>query len=512
MKPQAGCRRWADLTDAHALGTALDPQDAAFVSRHARECALCGREAALYAALERWDEGESGVLLRTETAPSRPIQSDPPPPPEERAAPPLGESRGATYVRGAALALAGIAAAALVWLGVRTREPVAAPTADAPGRVRVVAASGDGVGVLAAARDDIPDGAVISFSSGRLCVRFDEDATACFGEGASARIHGVDRNARRIDLLRGSVAVDVVPHKRRPFQVVTPRGTVDVIGTVFTVHTDGDAASVGVSHGIVRATGADHRAVEVSGGRWLDFGADQTRTYGTAEHDLDRRLLQGAQLWDTGPQSALFVPASPPGCEVEVDGVGVGAAPLWVRVAPGKRSVSLGNGPFGCAAQAQEKDLLSNSEWTVAWAAPKAASFATTTASAPSPSSPSDAASLLREAQAMRSAGRIDEARRLYQEITSRYPATAEAQTVRISLGQLDLGAGKADRALKSFDAYLAAGGALAQEAHLGRIAALRALGRGSDERAAIDTFLAAYPGSLHADGLKTRRAEIAGP
>jgi outer membrane protein assembly factor BamD (BamD/ComL family) len=112
----------------------------------------------------------------------------------------------------------------------------------------------------------------------------------------------------------------------------------------------------------------------------------------------------------------------------------------------------------------------------------------------------------------MRRAGRADAARRLYQAITSRFPASAEAQAVRVSLGQLELAAGQADRALKSFDAYLATGGALSQEAHLGRIAALRALGRNRDELAAIDAFLAAYPGSLHADGLKTRRTDIAAP
>lgn len=509
MTTRAPCRRWAELTDAHALGTALGPRDAAFVSRHAHECALCGREAALYGELERWNEGESGVSLRTDSVPQLPTKA------------PLGESRRATYARGAALALAGIAAGVLVWLGMRTPERVTAPTTQAPGRVRVVAASGDGISVLAAARDDVPDGVVIHIPSGRLCLRFDEDATACFGDGASARIFGADRDARTVHLQSGSVAVDVVPHKRRPFQVVTPRGTVDVVGTVFTVHTNGDAASVGVSHGIVRATRSDHRTVEVSGGRWFDFASEQTRIYATAEHDLDRRLLQGAQLWDAGPQSAVFVPATPFGCEVEVDGVGFGPAPLWVRVAPGERTVSLGSGSpssgsMGCAAQQQQQELASNSEWTIEWPTPSAArptqvDDATPVAPA-SPSSAGDAASLLREAQAMRAAGRLDDARRLYQEITSRYPSSAEAQAVRISLGQLELGAGRAERALKSFDAYLASGGALAQEAHLGRTLALRALGRKGDELSAIDAFLAAYPGSLHAEGLRGRRAEIAAP
>jgi tetratricopeptide (TPR) repeat protein len=202
------------------------------------------------------------------------------------------------------------------------------------------------------------------------------------------------------------------------------------------------------------------------------------------------------------------MPASPPGCEVEVDGVGLGVAPLWVRVAPGKRAVSLG---AGCPTERQEQELASNREWTITWGTPHAARSATPVAP-PSASSSSDAASLLREAQAMRAAGRLGEARRLYQEITSRHPSSAEAKTVRISLGQLELAAGRAERALASFDAYLATGGALAQEAHLGRIAALRALGRSRDELAAIDAFLAAYPGSLHAEGLRGRRAEIATP
>jgi hypothetical protein len=63
--------------------------------------------------------------------------------------------------------------------------------------------------------------------------------------------------------------------------------------------------------------------------------------------------------------------------------------------------------------------------------------------------------------------------------------------------------------ALSSFDAYLAHGdGSLLQEALLGRIRSLRALGRVDEERQAIEQFLERFPSSPQADGLRGRVPE----
>jgi hypothetical protein len=127
-------------------------------------------------------------------------------------------------------------------------------------------------------------------------------------------------------------------------------------------------------------------------------------------------------------------------------------------------------------------------------------------ASAPRPSAPGpSAAALLAQAQQARSAREYGKAIRVYRRLVRRYPASGEARLAQVSLAQLQLAQGNAGAALGGFDAYLRSGGALSQEAHYGKIQALRTLGRRAEEHAEIRRFLARYPRSLHAAALKRR-------
>ncbi len=131
---------------------------------------------------------------------------------------------------------------------------------------------------------------------------------------------------------------------------------------------------------------------------------------------------------------------------------------------------------------------------------------AQTPSAAPRPFAPgSSAAALLAQAQQARSAREYGKAIRVYQRLMRRYPASGEARLAQLSLAQLQLAQGNARAALGGFDAYLRSGGALSQEAHYGKIQALRILGRQVEERAEIRRFLANYPQSLHAAALKRR-------
>jgi outer membrane protein assembly factor BamD (BamD/ComL family) len=101
------------------------------------------------------------------------------------------------------------------------------------------------------------------------------------------------------------------------------------------------------------------------------------------------------------------------------------------------------------------------------------------------------------------------EARSIYGRLIAQHPGSAEALAALVSLGELQLSQfGDAKAALKSFDAYVRAGGSLAQEARYGRIRALRKLGRHAEEQAAIDRFLADYPHSVQAATLRARLSE----
>lgn len=131
------------------------------------------------------------------------------------------------------------------------------------------------------------------------------------------------------------------------------------------------------------------------------------------------------------------------------------------------------------------------------------ASPAASAKSAAGSAAPLSAAELLAQAQKARSAGDYGGAIRAYQQLLRAYPASGEAQLAQLSLAQLHLAQGNAAAALAGFDAYQRSGGGLAQEAHYGKIQALRALGRAAEERAEIRRFLARYPNSLQSATLR---------
>jgi TolA-binding protein len=106
----------------------------------------------------------------------------------------------------------------------------------------------------------------------------------------------------------------------------------------------------------------------------------------------------------------------------------------------------------------------------------------------------------------LRSSGRYPAAAKAYQNLLGTHPRSSEASAALISLAELQLSQlGQTAAALRSFDAYLAHGGSLAQEARYGRIRALRRLGRTAEARTATEAFLRAYPGSAQAKALRKR-------
>lgn len=115
------------------------------------------------------------------------------------------------------------------------------------------------------------------------------------------------------------------------------------------------------------------------------------------------------------------------------------------------------------------------------------------------------AAELVARARARRNVGDLGGAIASYERLVADFPRSAAARTALVTLGQLQLDAGRPKPALKWFDRYLDHGGALAEDAHYGRIRALRALGRTAAEERAIAAFLAAYPTGSYAARLRAR-------
>jgi TolA-binding protein len=117
---------------------------------------------------------------------------------------------------------------------------------------------------------------------------------------------------------------------------------------------------------------------------------------------------------------------------------------------------------------------------------------------------------LLEQARALRGRGEFRKAAELYRKINAQNPKSASGSAALVSLGELSLSSLNDPRgALNAFNAYLSTGGPLAQEALFGKARALRALNQRTEERRAIEQFIASYPDSPQSRVLKRRLAEL---
>ncbi len=130
----------------------------------------------------------------------------------------------------------------------------------------------------------------------------------------------------------------------------------------------------------------------------------------------------------------------------------------------------------------------------------------------PEPPAPRGASAheLFSAANAARVRGDIPEAIKLARMLEDRFPASGEARTAHLTLGMLYLQGGQAGPALHAFRSHAAAGaGATTPEALWGESQALRALGRTTEERTALQNLLQGFPQSAYASAAAKRLADL---
>lgn len=118
---------------------------------------------------------------------------------------------------------------------------------------------------------------------------------------------------------------------------------------------------------------------------------------------------------------------------------------------------------------------------------------------------------LLLRAREHRAQHRYAEACSVYEEVVAGYPGNPAAANARIALGQLLLGPLERPRdALAHFDGYLDRdpGGALAEDARVGRVRAFSALADGGEVVAACDDYLVHHPAGNAAAEVLLQRAD----
>jgi TolA-binding protein len=118
------------------------------------------------------------------------------------------------------------------------------------------------------------------------------------------------------------------------------------------------------------------------------------------------------------------------------------------------------------------------------------------------------ASDLLKHATEARAQGNAEEALTLFRQLQRDFPASREALISRISAAKLLLQQGRAADAVKQYDAYLASGGILNEDALYGRARALEAAGRRADAKATWRDLLSNYPGSVYERSARQKLGE----
>jgi hypothetical protein len=284
--------------------------------------------------------------------------------------------------------------------------------------------------------------------------------------------------------------------------------------------------------------------------RWFSLAARLGGVLQATRHRIETRSPELEPFLAAGDRDPATVrlASEPAGAEVALDGLRIGATPLSIRVAPGRRQLSMklpGHhaveewieaiadrtvtvtrrlvrtdapvvvAPGRPVATVQVQDDRRRGGRTEAPGLPDPPQVeppalpadAGVSSGEPRPVPPTPG-ELMRQAAQHRARGEAARAAALYQQVLSAHGTSAEATTCLALLGQLQLGAlGQPAAALVSFGRYLAIAprGALAPEAALGRILALRQLGRRVEEHHACRRFVQEYPGSPHAAAIRAR-------
>jgi hypothetical protein len=417
----------------------------------------------------------------------------------------------------------------------------ASTTAPTPADVRVVLAVTSGGSVEIDGRtfsvgQELVKGSVLFAREGSACVHFNRRVVtdtpsadprvesfvrACVSKGSLLRVADT-RAAMRLELLGGKIAADLDPLPAgTSFGITTREGSAIAVGTAFSVDVPpGDAPVVTrVLHGtvVVRASGGtEHRVGAHEMSSMSGAVGSPPTALPAADEERDRALMmttpaargaldderafsnKGALSQKGEILAPVRIDSDSPGAIVTVDDRIVGVSPVAVLLTTGDHVVEV-----AAPSRAAVRETL-----RVDASGPIARRFELPAASQAVrvAESPRSSAELLTLARERRAHGDLDGSIAAYRELFERYATSVEAHTALVPYGELQMTRlSDARGALASFDRYLARGGSLEEEASFGRIRALRALGRTSEERVAVEAFVRRFPDGPLASSLRER-------
>jgi hypothetical protein len=507
--------RWNELQNRWVAGEALTAQEQLERAELAATDALARRELEIFAELRGRVEAHGaetprelvdGVLDAVHGRPRLRVVA----PDMDRAVPaaPRRPPRLGPIVALSAVAAAA-AAGVLVYSRGRPQQPadpvVKGVVAPVPARAELVLSSGQveiGGQLAAVGGRPLGEGDRVTTRDGRGCITIDPEVDVCLAPHTSAVIESLNLASSRVRVEAGTALATLTERQRNSsFAITAEDVSATARGTVFAVTREPSGqVEVAVVDGIVDvARGSELREAVIAHSR-LRFTrspfAVERAAIGRGEEA--KLLALGAQreLWAGANVGVLEVRGREPGTQVAIDQQAPLSLPLSAFVPAGKRRIAVLGGDSEVVTFV---DVVAGEARQVVVPGPVAHETGDATSVTP------NAAALLGAARRELAAGHAEAALGLYQRLRASYPSSPEAKTVLVTMGKLELDRKQPGRALGHFDAYLAGGGPLAQEALAGKVHALRALGRSVEERRALERYLERHPGGFEAPGFRKR-------
>jgi hypothetical protein len=520
-------RRWDELQTRWAKGDRLSPEEEDERLAFAEHDAVARRELELFTALRARAEApddpveralidraldavKSAPRLRLVTPGSGDATPAPTPQPRPRAA----------RIAVPALLLAAAGVFGLLFARSLPSAPVArpaevrAPLAPHVARAELVLAAGQ-VQVtgrhFSIGQRPLAEGESVTTGEGRACLTIDPGIDVCLATNTVVELESLAAPGIRLRVSRGTALASL--SRRAPgtsFALVMADVSAIAQGTTYVARHDGDESEVIVVEGVVEvARGRDNRVLVDAHSRVVVPAKAEAFVKGPVGRSEEARLLAlmaPRRLWAGATLGVLELAAGPPTTlQAMVDDEGPLPLPLQTFVSAGRHGVV-----WRDAAGAETTSWIDVPAGETRRLIPPSASSARVPAGEPI-EKPS-ARALLELARRELARGKARQALSLYEQLRSTHPASAEARTILVTMGKLELDLGHPRRALDRFEGYLQSGGPLAPEALAGKARALRALGRTREERRAIQQYLAAHPDGFETPLFTKRLGELGGP
>jgi hypothetical protein len=392
------------------------------------------------------------------------------------------------------------------------KEPAAATNARcelvlASGQVFVVRASGETKTSVALGDGPLVDGDGVRTGDGHACLTIDPGIDVCLDTSSEIQVASLASNAVSIQVRRG-LAVASLSHRAptESFSMFAEGVTAVAHGTIYALEhraeANADGSGVIVLEGRVEVR-ADTSPAELVPAhvQWRRHRSEPRvlKATGRSQEGHLGRLIEPRALWQTGALGTVEIlgdTSAQQSMMITIDDQGPFGLPLRSFAPAGSHRIALWQGDrrqgdveFRVVAGEHQRVRL-----------PEA--VARRTAVSPS----SDPEVFLEDARRALEHGRAEAALAAYKRLRRALPGSAEASTVLVTMGNLELDKlASPAAALADFDAYLRhGGGTLRLEAMAGKIHSLRALGL-DEERVAIREYLSLFPDGFEAPTFRQR-------